>query len=52
MAGRAILDHLNKGEKPASGEIADEVGMNSAMLGWLLTKIRDPTTKEHDTGRG
>jgi len=38
LAGRVILDHLTKGDKPKSGEIADEMGMNSAVLGRLLTK--------------
>jgi len=52
MAGRAILDHLNKGEKPAAGEIAEEVGMNSAVLGRLLTKHRLPRPKSTTRGAG
>jgi hypothetical protein len=45
-----ILDHLNKGERPKSGEIADELGMNSAVLGRLLTKHGVP--KPINTTRG
>ncbi|MEA2046692.1 MAG: hypothetical protein U9N48_09290 [Euryarchaeota archaeon] len=51
-AGRAILDHLNKGEKPAAGEIADEMGISSAVLGRLLTKYGCPKPINTTWGAG
>jgi len=50
LAGRVIPDHLTKGERPKSGEIADEMGINSAVLGRLLTKHGYP--KPINTTRG
>jgi len=50
LAGRVILDHLTKGERPKAGEIADELGISSAVLGRLLTKHGYP--KPINTTRG
>ncbi len=52
LAGRVILDHLTKGERPKSGEIADELGINSAVLGRLLTKYGFPRPKNTTRGAG
>ena len=50
LAGRVILDHLTKGERPKSGEVAKEIGISSAVLGKLLTKHGFP--KPINTTRG
>ena len=52
LAGRLILDHLTKGERPKSGEIADEMGINSAVLGRLLTKHGFPKPINTTRSRG
>ena len=36
------MDRITEGERPKSGEIADELGTNSAVLGRLLTKYGFP----------
>jgi len=49
-AGRVILDRITEGERPKSGEIADELGINSVVLDRLLTKYGFP--KPTNTTRG
>jgi hypothetical protein len=51
-AGRLILDRITEGDRPKSGEIIDELGMNSAVLGRLLTKHRLPRPKSTTRGAG
>ena len=52
LAGRVILDHLTKGEKPGSGEISKELGIPSAVLGRLLTKHGFPKPINTTGGAG
>jgi len=52
LAGRLILDHLTKGERPKSGEIADEIGIPSPVLGRLLTKHGIPRPINTTRGTG
>ena len=52
LAGRLILDHLTKGERPPSSKIAEEMGISSAVLGRLLTKHGFPNPINTTRGAG